>query len=77
MGEIMNSPNGVKSSVPERVSISCPTCGIRHHSAIITGNMRLMSYCYLYELLFVICGMSHSKNVTIISTASYNNLLAL
>ena len=25
MGEIMNSPKGVKSGVPERVSISCPT----------------------------------------------------
>ena len=30
MGEIMNSPKGVKSGVPERVSISCPTCGTRH-----------------------------------------------
>ena len=30
MGEIMNSPNGVKSGVPERVSISCPTCCTRH-----------------------------------------------
>ena len=27
MGEIMNSPKGVKSGIPERVSISCPTCG--------------------------------------------------
>ena len=30
MGEIMNSQRGVKSGVPERVSISCPTCGTRH-----------------------------------------------
>ena len=29
MGEIMNSTKGVKSGVPERVSISCPTCGTR------------------------------------------------
>ena len=31
MGEIMNSPipkgGGVKSGVPERMRISCPTCG--------------------------------------------------
>ena len=26
----MNFPKGVKSGVPERVSISCPTCGTRH-----------------------------------------------
>ena len=30
MGEIMNSPKGVKSGVPETVSISCPTCGTLH-----------------------------------------------
>ena len=30
MGDIMNSPKGVKSGVPERVRISCPTCGTRH-----------------------------------------------
>ena len=38
MGEIMNSPKGVKSCVPERVSISCPTCGTRHDLSQITGN---------------------------------------
>ena len=38
MGEIMNSPKGVKSDVPERVSISCPTCGTRHDLHKITGN---------------------------------------
>ena len=37
MGEIMNSPKGVKSCVPERVSISCPTCDTRH-DLLITGN---------------------------------------
>ena len=26
----MKSPKGVKSDVPERVRISCPTCGTRH-----------------------------------------------
>ena len=30
MGEIMNSPKGVKPGVPVRVSISCPTCGTRN-----------------------------------------------
>ena len=30
MSKIMKSPKGVKSSVPERVSISCPTCGTRY-----------------------------------------------
>ena len=30
MGEIMNSAKGVKSRVPERVSISCPTFGTHH-----------------------------------------------
>ena len=38
MGEIMSSPKGVKSSVPERVSMSCPTCGTRHDLPQITGN---------------------------------------
>ena len=38
MGEIMNSPNGVKSGVPERVRIFCPTCGTRHDLPQITGN---------------------------------------
>ena len=38
MGEIMNSPKGVKSGAPEGVSISCPTCGTRHDLHKITGN---------------------------------------
>ena len=38
MGEIMNSPKGVKSCVQERVSISCPTCGTRHGLQKATGN---------------------------------------
>ena len=38
MGEIMNSPKGVKSDVPERVSISCHTCGTRHDLPQITGS---------------------------------------
>ena len=40
MGKIMNSPKGVKSGVPERVSISCPTCGTRHDNwkQSIPGN---------------------------------------
>ena len=38
MGEIMNSPKGVKSCVPEKVIISCPTCGTRHYLPKTTGN---------------------------------------
>ena len=38
MGEIMNCPKRVKSGVPERVSISCPTCGTRHDLPQLTGN---------------------------------------
>ena len=38
MGEIMNSAKGVKSGVPERVSISCPTYGTVHESHKVTRN---------------------------------------
>ena len=38
MGEIMNSPKGIKSGVPERVNISYPTCGTCHNLPQITGN---------------------------------------
>ena len=38
MSKIMNSPKGVKSDVPERVSHSCPTCGTRHDLPKTTGN---------------------------------------
>ena len=34
----MNSPKVLKSVVPERVSISCPTCGTRHDLRILTGK---------------------------------------
>ena len=34
----MNSPKGVRSGGPKRVSISCPTCGTRHDLHKITGN---------------------------------------
>ena len=37
-GEIMNSPKGMQSVVPERVSIHCPTCGTRHELRKITGK---------------------------------------
>ena len=40
----MNSPKGVKSGVPERVSISRPTIGTRHDLRKITGNQ---SYMYV------------------------------
>ena len=35
---VMNLPKGVKSGVPERVSISCSTCGTIHESHNIFGN---------------------------------------
>ena len=37
IGKIMNSQKKVKSCVPERVSIFCPTCGT-HIYPQITGN---------------------------------------
>ena len=40
----MNSPKGVKTGVPERVSISCPTCGIRNDLPQITWYQ---SYMYV------------------------------
>ena len=41
MGEIMKSATEVKSCVPERVSISCPTCGTRHD----TKNTSYVTVC--------------------------------
>ena len=38
MAEIMNSPNGVKPGVPERVSISCPQVAPVTIYPKITGN---------------------------------------
>ena len=38
MGEIMNSPKGVKAGVPERVNIPCPACGTLHDLHKIPGN---------------------------------------
>ena len=39
MSKTMNSPNGAKSGVMERVSIVCPTCGTRDDlSSIITSS---------------------------------------
>ena len=44
----MNSPKGVKSGVPEEVSISCPTCGTRHDLIKTTGNQ---SYVTVIEYI--------------------------
>ena len=49
MGEIMNSPKGVKSGVPERVSISCP------HMAPVTIDTK---YPILYLKALIL--MSHT-----------------
>ena len=38
MGELMISPKGVKSGVPEIVSISCPSCGTCHNLPQLTEN---------------------------------------
>ena len=43
----MNSQKGVKSGVPERASISCPTCGTRHDLPKITGNQSFWGKLYL------------------------------
>ena len=45
MGEIMNSPKGVKSGVPETVSICCPTCGTRHDLLKIAGHQSCVTVC--------------------------------
>ena len=50
MGEIKNSTKGVKSGVPERVSISCPTCDTRHDLLQITGNK---SYLFLLYQIYI------------------------
>ena len=56
MGEIMNSPKGVKSGMPERVRISCSTCGTHHDYPQITGNQ---SYFTVSE--HTICDTEVSK----------------
>ena len=38
MCDIMNSPKGVQSDVPERVSIFCPKYGTLNYLHKITGN---------------------------------------
>ena len=40
MGEIMNSTKNVKSGVPERVSISCPTFDMWHPSRFTPNNWK-------------------------------------
>ena len=44
MGEIMNSTKGVKSGVPERGRIFCPTSGTRHDLPQITGNQTYVAF---------------------------------
>ena len=44
MGEIMNSPNGVKSGVCVRASTSCPTCDTRHDLPLITVNQSYVTF---------------------------------
>ena len=56
MGEIMNSPKGVISGVPERVSISCSTCGTHHDLLKLTGNQ---SYVTVGEQTFQHTCMGH------------------
>ena len=52
MGEIMKSPNGVKSGMPDRVSISCPTCGTRHD--LQPNNIDRVNYCCFMRLQLVL-----------------------
>ena len=53
MGKIMNSPNGVKPGILEKVSIPCPTCGTRHDLRKQTLETSHMSQ--LMSKLFNIC----------------------
>ena len=59
----MNS-QGVKSGVPERVSISCPTCGTCHDLRQITVNQSYATYLVNTPLEIVsiscpTCGTCH------------------
>ena len=49
MVEIMNSPKGVKSGVPEGVSMSCPTCGTRHDLRKMTVGEQTCQMCQMCE----------------------------
>ena len=42
MGEIINSPEGVKSCVPKRVSISCPGRDLHSHVTVQILNETIM-----------------------------------
>ena len=60
MGEIMNSPKGVKSGVPERVSISCPHftmsrtfIGSNVHGSL-DHNAGMTSQKYICKLLITV-----------------------
>ena len=53
MGEIMNSPKGVKSGVPEMVNISCPTCGTRHDVHQITVSEQTIQHMWHRGVQFV------------------------
>ena len=48
MSKIMKSPKGVKSGVPERVSISCPTCDNSHDEWVKSWGSVLINLPYLY-----------------------------
>ena len=52
MSEIINSQKGLESGVPERVSISCPTCGTRHD---FTQLLLKPFICQLVNKAFNIC----------------------
>ena len=45
MGEIMNSPNGMKSGVPEIVQISAPHVAPATIHCYITGNQSDVTVC--------------------------------
>ena len=69
----MNSTKGVKSGVPERVNISCLTCGTRHDSHQLTGNQ---SYVTIGKQTNITLMKSNSDIQQLYSTAKVlvNNL---
>ena len=67
MGEIM------KSGIPERVGISCPTCGTRHDLSQITGNQPYVTV----NKPFNICDTEVSNLWTNVCMTTIENVICL
>ena len=48
----MNTRKEVKSAVPERVSVSCPTCGTRHNLQFTYQDTEIIITVVFCQLLF-------------------------